>query len=253
MTRFLSALVLVGVVAPAVVAQQWGSVKGQIVFGDKTTPKPRVIAAAPPACCPKGPLTDEDLLVDPDTLGVANVLAYLAPAAGAKALDVHPNLQAIPKDPLVIDQPRCMFVPRIAVVREGQVLTFNNSAPLPHNVNFSGKLPNPEFNVLLGPKQSRDETKLRATRRPVNVTCNLHDWMKGFVMVLKHPYAVVTGRDGTFEIKDAPAGECRLYLWHEKLGWFNTGGDKGEGQPITIPAGGTLDLGKVTMPPPEKP
>ena len=36
--------------------------------------------------------------------------------------------------------------------------------------------------------------------------------------VLSHPFFAVTSRDGTFQIKDLPAGTYEIEAWHEKLG-----------------------------------
>jgi hypothetical protein len=42
--------------------------------------------------------------------------------------------------------------------------------------------------------------------------------MQAWVWVLEHPYAVVTGADGSFELTDVPAGSYKLTVWHEALG-----------------------------------
>ena len=48
-----------------------------------------------------------------------------------------------------------------------------------------------------------------------------------------------------FEIKNAPAGDFRLYIWHEETGWLNKGGR--DGRPITIKAGETKVLADVDV------
>ena len=42
-----------------------------------------------------------------------------------------------------------------------------------------------------------------------------HTWMNGWIYVFDHPYYAVTDEAGTFTIKDVPAGEHTLELWHE--------------------------------------
>ena len=94
---------------------------------------------------------------------------------------------------------------------------------------------------------------LQAEERPVMLSCDIHPWMKGRIAVFDHPYFALTRDDGTFEIKDAPAGDYLIYIQHEMVGWLHAprefDKDKGTGgkagQPITIPADGTLDLGKI--------
>ena len=52
----------------------------------------------------------------------------------------------------------------------------------------------------------------------IQIRCDVHFWMAGFVHVLAHPFFAVTGDDGTFTIEDLPAGTYTLEMWHEKLG-----------------------------------
>ena len=47
------------------------------------------------------------------------------------------------------------------------------------------------------------------------VVCNIHPWMKAYILSLDHPYMAVTGEDGTFEIKNMPAGQHEFQFWHE--------------------------------------
>ena len=41
--------------------------------------------------------------------------------------------------------------------------------------------------------------------------------MEGFVVVLETPYSAVSDKDGSYVIKDVPAGRYTLRIWHEKL------------------------------------
>ncbi len=61
---------------------------------------------------------------------------------------------------------------------------------------------------------------MRTFERPqaIRVKCDLHDWMRAWILVLPHPFHSATGRTGSFEIRGAPAGEYRLVAWHGHLG-----------------------------------
>ena len=48
--------------------------------------------------------------------------------------------------------------------------------------------------------------------------CDVHPWMSAYAGVLTHPYFSVTSDEGTFEIKDLPAGEYTIEAWHEQYG-----------------------------------
>jgi hypothetical protein len=45
--------------------------------------------------------------------------------------------------------------------------------------------------------------------------CNLHPDMIGYIVVVPTPYFALTGADGSFSIKDVPAGTYTLKTWSE--------------------------------------
>jgi hypothetical protein len=47
--------------------------------------------------------------------------------------------------------------------------------------------------------------------------CNLHSWMHGYIAVFKPPYFAVTGKDGSFDLKQFPSGTYTIKARHEKL------------------------------------
>jgi hypothetical protein len=58
----------------------------------------------------------------------------------------------------------------------------------------------------------------------------------------------VTKVDGSFEIKLAPAGKWRLFVWHEGSGWKD--GVKGKnGEEITVGPSATQDMGDLKIKP----
>lgn len=52
----------------------------------------------------------------------------------------------------------------------------------------------------------------------IQITSNTHTWIKGYIFIFDHPYAVVTDENGLFTISDIPKGEYILRVWHEALG-----------------------------------
>jgi Carboxypeptidase regulatory-like domain len=46
----------------------------------------------------------------------------------------------------------------------------------------------------------------------------VHKWMGSYAGVLNHPFFAVTSDQGTFEIKNLPAGNYVIEAWHEKYG-----------------------------------
>ena len=52
----------------------------------------------------------------------------------------------------------------------------------------------------------------------VEISCDAHEWMSAYIYVTDHPYAAITGADGSFSMTDVPAGTWSAKVWHENLG-----------------------------------
>jgi hypothetical protein len=64
--------------------------------------------------------------------------------------------------------------------------------------------------------------------------CNVHPEMEAFVVTLQNPYFAVSDKDGSYSIKNVPAGKFTLMIWHEKL--------KGGSQEVTVPESGDVEM-----------
>jgi hypothetical protein len=228
---------------------EWGTIRGQVVWGGAELPAAKTIQVTKDTehCLAHGPIPDESWVIQKSNKGIRWVFVWLAPAPGQPKLPVNPTLAHAPDKPAQLDQPYCRFAPHALALREGQELVVKNSAPIAHNVNWTGGLKNPGNNVIL-PSGKSQAIKLVADRIPIQVKCNIHPWMTAWVRVFDHPYFAITDADGNFEIKLAPAGEYRLLVWQESMGF--RGGAKGRtGTPVKIQAGGVTDVGKLDLKP----
>lgn len=123
----------------------------------------------------------------------------------------------IPTEPVVLDQDKCRYTPRVLGVRVGQPLTIRNSDPLLHNVRAEGKINQP-FNMST-PIEGASFSRTFATREVmVDVRCDVHAWMRAFVGVLEHPYFGTTGQDGRVALNNLPPGTYTIEAWHEQFG-----------------------------------
>ncbi len=226
----------------------WGTVKGQVLWAGGAIPerKPLNVTKDQAHCLAKGPLLSEDWVVNPKNKGIRWTLLWLAPMAKGGNLPIKPDLQTVKDKDVVLDQPHCQFEPHVLGMRQGQVLLVKNSAPVAHNVNWTGGIKNPGGNVIVPAGGSHKITDLKADRFPLKITCNIHPWMNAFAGVFDHPYFAVSDADGKFEIKGAPAGQYRLIAWQESVGWAGEG--KRDGQVINIPKDGTAEV-KVQVKP----
>lgn len=123
----------------------------------------------------------------------------------------------IPTEPVVLDQDKCRYTPRVLGVRVGQPLAIRNSDPLLHNVRAEGKINQP-FNMST-PIEGVSFNRTFATREVmVDVRCDVHAWMRAFVGVLEHPYFGTTGAEGRVALNNLPPGTYTIEAWHEQLG-----------------------------------
>ena len=137
-------------------------------------------------------------------------------------------------DKVTVDNKGCVFEPRVSVGRYKGKLLARNSDPVLHNTHLFLKKGNKNlFNIALPNKDQEIEKPLRKAGL-VDVKCDAHEWMQAWVWVSPHPYAAVSGADGTFEISDVPAGDYTVKLWHEKLGEKSGKAKVEAGKPVTV-------------------
>ncbi len=229
--------------------QEWGSLTGRFVLkGD--APEPTPVEVRTDAVCIEAAPVDLTLAVG-DGGGLANVVVMLRPGLGEEVA-VHPDYAAAQAEPVVIDNTCCRFDPRVVLVRTGQELVIKNSDKTTHNTNLA-LFNNPAINIVLASGGEQRVTLEEPESAPMPVACNVHPFMKGFVMVRDDPYAAVTDSEGAFELKNLPAGEHTFELWHEtgRLKGMEFAGQTSDRRgrvKVVVPGGGTLDVGEVVVP-----
>jgi hypothetical protein len=152
--------------------------------------------------------------------GVANVVISLEPPEG-KEYDITPALQEpFQKNPVVVDQPFCQFIPHVyAVYADIQEVVLKNSASVTHNVKISPPKYGTELNPTLTPNSTyKEKLKFKHENSPIPIACSIHGWMSAKLWTFKHPYFAVTKEDGSFEIANVPIDEdLVVYMWHESM------------------------------------
>ena len=148
-----------------------------------------------------------DLVVSP-AREVRNVVAWLQnPPPGAPTMAGSGNVQ--------MDQKECVFTPRIVVVPHGATVEFLHSGRLLHNLHSV-----PKENASFNRTQPKGRTIPISFARPefVRIDCDLHSWMRAWVVVAEHPYYAITDAQGRVRFDNLPAGSYTLQFWHERLG-----------------------------------
>ena len=104
------------------------------------------------------------------------------------------------------------FVPMLLPVQVGTKVEFPNQDDFYHNI-FSYSAP-----------KRFDLGRYRADERPVpfeifatpglvTLRCDIHEHMRGLILVIDTPYFVVTGTDGSYRLSGLPTGRYKLKAW----------------------------------------
>jgi plastocyanin len=131
-----------------------------------------------------------------------------------------------------VDQVNKTFVPRVLAVPVGTKVEFRNEDAIFHNV-FSLSRPN-DFDTGLY-KQGASYVQQFRKAGPVQLLCNIHASMIGYVYVVDTPYYAQADATGAFTIRGVPPGEYDLAVWHE-------GASKDFRQKVTVGAEGLRGL-----------
>lgn len=215
----LSAIVCVAAWCVIAGGPAWGeTIKGIVRYTGAPVEKKKLPVTIDQYICGKDKEAEE-LVLSP-TSGIRNAVVSLQnPPSGAKW---EPNLPSVK-----MDQKQCAFVPRVVVAPVGGTVDFLNSDRLLHNVRGTGK-ENPPFNRA----QPHARTISVVFKKPelLRVECDLHSWMRGWVVVAEHPFYAVTNDQGEFILENVPPGKYTLQVWQESLGTVTqdvTVGDRG--------------------------
>lgn len=158
--------------------------------------------------CPPSPQAPDVAVIKNGKL--ANVFVYVKDADKLGPL-------AAPSEPVVMDQKGCHYSPHILGLMVGQPLKVLNTDIAEHNVHPMPRN-NPEWNESQMPGATPLVKTFLHPEIMMPVRCSQHPWMQMYVNVLPHPFFAVSGDDGSYQIKDLPAGEYTLVAVHEKFG-----------------------------------
>lgn len=104
------------------------------------------------------------------------------------------------------------FVPHVLAVPVGATVEFRNDDEIFHNV-FSLSKPN-DFDLGLYKSGAARDFVFKSPG-PVNLLCNIHSAMGGYVYVVPSPWFGQADATGRFTIKNVPEGKYVLEIWHE--------------------------------------
>ncbi len=99
-----------------------------------------------------------------------------------------------------------------------QFNTSMNDIPKIKNLTMKSLGEKDMFNF--GQPEPGDIEKLLKPRRSsfIAMNCEARNFMFGFMMAPKHPYAVVVKEDGSYSIDNVPPGDYTVKAWHPRFG-----------------------------------
>jgi len=185
-----------------------GNIVGKVTYaGTAPAPKPIPITKDKEVCS-REPHVDESLVVAADK-GLANVVVYIKDAPNAPKM-------AVPAKAPELDQKSCKFHPHIQIIPAGGTLEVLNNDGILHNIHTY-----PKNNPPINQAQPKFKTKMPIKfEKPdtIRLSCDVHTWMNGWLIVAPNAWYTVSGPDGTFKIENVAPGTYTVSFWQETLG-----------------------------------
>ena len=186
-----------------------GSISGSIKYDGKAPEAKKLMVSKDVNVCAVHEKFSEDLVVSA-TGGIQNVFVQVLGAKGEVS---------IPKERPSVVQKGCQFIPHIQVIPAGSRVNIMNEDGIAHNLHTLS-VENPAFNRLQPGVKKRMITRKNDLLIPeiIPLKCDLHGWMKAWIVVSDHPYHAISDQEGSFQISGVPPGTYTVQFWHETLG-----------------------------------
>ena len=182
-----------------------GSIAGTVKFKG-TAPAPKKIdVSKDKEVCGKTPKVDQSLVVNGGNIEYAVITIT----------DIQKGKKVDTKK-VVLDQKGCQYHPHVLAFTAGTPIEILNPDGILHNVHSYSKTNSP-FNHAQPKFKKSLEVKVDKPE-VVEIKCDVHGWMHGWLVATPNPYFAVTDESGSFKLTDVPAGTYTVEVWQEKLG-----------------------------------
>jgi len=225
-----------------------GTIQGKVTYSGKPEQKEFLFSKFPnPKFCPKNPhkeLIDGDKrflkTIEVKDGGLKNAVVAVTDVEDKAFVDGYKGTDVAAEF--------CEFLPFSGVVVKQKNFHVENHDSDPDDPkSVKGVLHNPHsfeqlgpssttvFNIALAEKGSKLDKPVVLRKDKggsmFRLQCDQHEFMQSFFLPVSSPHYAVAKEDGTFEIKDVPAGKHKVVAWHPFAG-------KVEAE-VDVPEGGT--------------
>lgn len=199
---------------PAENKKSWGDLQGRFLYGGTSPERTKLTLNKDIEVCSKHQLRSERLIVNKKNRGIANVVIWLDIPRRAKTPPIHSSYAKSAKTDVLLQNDKCRFTPHVCVLRTTQKLLIKNNDSIAHNTAayLNRNIP---FNSVTAIGKTDERILRKSERAPAKISCSIHSWMTGWIVVKDHPYVAVTDQDGRFKIPNLPVGEWTFQVWHE--------------------------------------
>ncbi len=216
-------LTLTASTGPTLGAQGSATLTGLVTYRGPL-PLPQKVTVSRDAAFCGAIVTIQPLVVQATSQGVRDVVVSLSDLSGQP-----PDA---PPPPTIIKNRKCSFVSRISAARVGALVEIGNDDPVLHNTHIRGD-GKTVLNVAMVPHGPNIQKQVKQPGL-LNVKCDAHKFMQGYVMAFTHPFFSISDESGRFRIEGIPHGLHRITVWHETLGTLQ--------KEVNVPAQGEISV-----------
>jgi plastocyanin len=208
---FLLAAALVSAPVSGMAAYEGGDVKdggtisGTVKFKG-TAPAPKKLdVGKDKEVCDKSPKYDQSLMVKNGN--IADAVVTITDIKKGKKIELKK---------VSLDQQGCQYHPHVVAFPVGSPVEIINPDGILHNIHSYSKV-NSAFNMAQPKFKKTMEVKIDKPEA-IEVRCDVHGWMEGWLVATENPYFAVTDESGNFKLENVPAGTYTVEVWQQKLG-----------------------------------
>lgn len=182
-----------------------GTITGVVKFKGAAPAPKKVEVTKDKEVCAKTAKSDSSLIVSGGNL--VNAVVSITDIKKGKKMEPQK---------VTLDQNGCEYKPHVLAFTAGSTVEVINPDGILHNVHSYSKANSP-FNMAQ-PKFKKTISVKIDKPEVINIKCDVHGWMNGWLFAAENPYFSVTDNGGSFKLTDVPAGTYNVEVWHETLG-----------------------------------